>query len=158
MTVQILQAQFPGDLPLAQELFQAYADSLGVDLGFQKFDEELAGLPGAYAPPQGRLLLARMAGEAVGCVALKPLQKHVCEMKRLFIYPAYRKEGAGRLLAEAIIGEARAIGYRSMLLDSLPSMQAAQGLYGKLGFREIPAYYETPVQGTTFMKLQLTAP
>ena len=158
MTVQILQAKIPGDLPLVRELFQAYASPLGVDMGVQKFDEELAGLPGSYAPPHGRLLLARMAREAVGCVALKPLEKHVFEMKRLFIYPAHRKGGAGRLLAEAIIGEARAIGYRSMLLDSLPSMRAAQGLYGKLGFREIPAYYETPVQGTTFMKLRLTAP
>ena len=144
------------DLVVARRLFEEYAAWLGVSLCFQGFAAELAGLPGRYAPPRGRLLLGWSDnGEAVGCAALRPLGDSVCEMKRLFVRPAHRGQGLGRLLVEEIVAEARATGYAIMRLDTLPSMNAAMRLYESFGFVRIPAYYATPLQETIFMELRL---
>ena len=151
--VSISPARTPQDLADIRTLFQAYADSLPVDLAYQGFAQELAGLPGKYAPPQGELLLARDALEsAIGCVALRPLEPPlVCEMKRLFVVPQGQGTGCGRALAEAAISTARHLGYREIRLDTLPTMADAQGLYARLGFTPVPPYYETPVAGTVFL-------
>ena len=141
------------DMAAVAGLFQAYAASLDVDLDYQNFPEELAGLPGAYAPPSGALLLAcRSSGAPLGCVALRPLGlDRRCEMKRLFVAPAGRGLGLGRQLVEAIVTEAAGIGYREICLDTLPGMTTAIALYWKSGFHPIPPYYHTPIDGTVFM-------
>jgi ribosomal protein S18 acetylase RimI-like enzyme len=137
-------------------LFRAYADSLPIDLGYQGFDGELASLPGKYAPPAGALLIARdAAGAALGCVAMRPLETEICEMKRLYVAPAGRGQGLGKALALTLIEAARTSGYREMRLDTLPSMADAQTLYRHLGFTEIAPYYDTPIAGTVFMALKL---
>lgn len=136
-------------------LFEEYAASLGIDLCFQGFEKELAGLPGLYAPPQGRLLLALQDGQTAGCIALRPLGPGVCEMKRLYVRPAFRSHGIGSVLVDRIIQEARQAGYQHMRLDTLPSMARALALYRRLGFREIAPYYENPVEGAVFLELQL---
>lgn len=153
----ITPASLPTDLPAITSLFRAYAASLPIDLGYQGFDGELAALPGKYAPPTGALLIARDAsGEALGCVAMRPLDDlGVCEMKRLYVAPAGRGQGLGRALAYAIIEAARAAGLREMRLDTLATMHEAQALYRALGFAEIAAYYDTPIENTVFMALKL---
>lgn len=145
------------ELAAVARLFQAYGASLEIDLGYQDFAAELAGLPGKYARPAGALLLARDdADEAIGCVGLRPLSDPgVCEMKRLYVSPAGRGLGLGRALMDAVTDEARRAGYREMRLDTLPTMAAAQSLYRQAGFEEIPPYYDTPVEGTVFMRLAL---
>ena len=144
------------DLAAARRLFRAYADWLAVDLRFQDFERELATLPGAYAPPRGRLLLAKIGGEAAGCVALRPLEPGICEMKRLWVEPGFAGAGLGRALAEAIIDAARDAGYERMRLDTIPErMPAAQHLYRSLGFVEIPPYYANPLDGVAMLELEL---
>ena len=147
----------PADLAAASELFQAYAGSLPVDLHYQDFAAELAALPGKYAPPDGELLIARGAdGEPLGCVGLRPLSPEgCCEMKRLFLLPAARGLGLGRAMSEAVIAEARRRGYRELRLDTLPTMSAAIGLYGDMGFEVIAPYYAPTPTGTIFMALRL---
>lgn len=145
------------DLRATATLFERYAASLPIDLGYQNFAAELAGLPGPYAPPDGELLLARgKDGAPLGCVALRPMSPDgCCEMKRLFLLPAARGLGVGRALASAIIEDARRLGYREIRLDTLPSMQVAIGLYLQLGFETTAAYYSPAPAGTVFMRMEL---
>jgi putative acetyltransferase len=151
----ISQATTPEEIAQARLLFEEYAAWLGVDLGYQGFRAELAGLPGLYAPPRGRLLLA-VAGETTqGCVALRPMSDSICEMKRLFVRPAFRGQGIGRALAERVVEEAQSIGYQKMRLDTLPFIKEALSLYESMGFVRCPAYYETPLVDTIFMELPL---
>lgn len=138
------------DLAHVRALFLEYADSLGFSLCFQGFEDELAGLPGKYAPPEGALLLARVDGAVVGVVGLRSLGDGVCEMKRLYVRPAFRRSGAGRLLAERIVEIGRTAGYRAMRLDTLATMQAARALYARLGFHEIAPYYDNPLPGALY--------
>lgn len=157
--LRITQAATQSDIQQARELFEEYAAGLGISLCFQNFDQELANLPGDYAPPRGRLLLAREYDRVVGCIALRPLGPTTCEMKRLFVRPEYRDKGLGKILVEAIIEEARQVGYTHMRLDTLPGrMDRAIALYRATGFVEIPSYYENPVDSATFMELDLLTP
>jgi len=154
--LSIVQADSPALIAQARELFLEYAQSLGFSLCFQNFDQELAGLPGEYAPPEGRLLLADVAGELAGCVALHRLDGQICEMKRLYLRPQFRGKSLGRVLAEKIIHEARGIGYKRMRLDTVePVMKNAVAMYRRLGFREIAPYRPNPVAGTLYMELEL---
>jgi putative acetyltransferase len=148
----------PEWLEVARDLIAEYGASVGVDLSFQAFGDELAGLPGAYAPPRGRLLVALVDGDPAGCVALRPLEDGGCEMKRLYVRPPFRGLRLGRALAERIVDSARQLGYRRMRLDTLPSMDTAQGLYRSLGFRETAPYTVNPVPDATFMALDLPRP
>jgi putative acetyltransferase len=152
---RIVEAVDGNMLRQARALFEEYSASIGVDLCFQGFTEELATLPGDYAPPAGRLLLAVIDDEAAGCVALRPLEPGVCEMKRLFVRPAYRGSGLGRRLVDRIIEEGRGVGYERMRLDTLPTMRVAQSLYAELGFRSIPPYRPNPICGAEYLELDL---
>lgn len=154
-TPRIVEARAAAEIAAVRMLFRDYADGLGVSLDFQGFEAELAGLPGDYRPPQGALLLATEGGRAVGCVALRSLDGAVCEIKRLYVAPAARGSGLGRLLAEEILLRAAALGYRAARLDTLASMAAAKALYLSLGFQEIPAYYDNPLAGTTYLERKL---
>ncbi len=142
-----------------REIFQEYAEGLGIDLRFQQFDAELAGLPGDYAEPRGALLLATVDGELAGCCALRPLDTadypNTSEMKRLYVRKAFRGFGLGRLLTEAILDAARQAGYASVLLDTLNEMDTARNLYADLGFEEIPPYYHNPISGAHYLKVNL---
>lgn len=155
----IAPARTAADLAAVAELFAGYAASLPVDLGYQDFDGELAGLPGKYAPPAGELFLARdAAGAPLGCVGLRPLADDgACEMKRLFLLPVARGLGLGRALTQAVVAHARTRGYRELRLDTLASMTAAQALYGDMGFERIDPYYAPTPEGTVFMRLGLEA-
>jgi GNAT superfamily N-acetyltransferase len=151
-----VQVESPVQVAQARELFQEYEKSLGVNLCFQNFEQELAGLPGHYAPPDGRLLLAEYEAQLAGCVALHKWETGICEMKRLYLRPAFRGKGLGRALAETIIAEAREIGYQHMRLDTIePIMKDAVEMYRKLGFREIAPYRPNPIAGAMYMELQL---
>ena len=142
-----------------REIFQEYADGLGIDLCFQQFDAELASLPGEYQEPRGGLLMARVGGELAGCCALRPLDNadypNAAEMKRLYVRKAFRGFGLGRQLSEAILDTARRAGYACVLLDTLSEMDAARSLYDDLGFVEIAPYYHNPISGAHYLKVDL---
>ena len=154
----IREAHYQPYLDEVRMLFEEYEAELDFDLCFQHFQEELDGLPGAYAPPEGCLLLAEQEGRAAGCVALRKLEEGVCEMKRLYVRPAFRGHTIGRLLTEAIIGQARGLGYDALRLDTVPSMGRARILYARLGFREIAPYCLNPIKGTIYMERNLNIP
>ena len=151
-------AQFPRDLEIVRTLFREYATSLGFDLCFQGFDDELATLPGKYAVPTGGLFLARRLDAAAGCVAFRPLKDGDCEMKRLYVRRAFRRFGIGRMLAETLIDRGRSAGYSAILLDTLDDMEAARELYASLGFEEVPPYYYNPIAGAHYLRVALEGP
>jgi len=153
--IQIINAQEQVQYQEVRELFMQYADSLEFDLEFQGFSQELASLPGHYAPPDGCILLAEESGRFVGCVALRPLEDKICEMKRLYVKPDYRGRGLGRMLACSIIDRAREIGYAKMRLDTIATMQEARTLYYSLEFQNIKAYRYSPLDKPSFMELEL---
>lgn len=161
-SIELLEADGAAALDAARGIFREYADGLGLDLAFQDFEAELAGLPGDYAPPGGALLLALVDGQLAGCGALRPLPDvdypNACEMKRLFVRRAFRRFGLGRVLAQALIDRATQAGYSTLLLDTLDDMEAARGLYASLGFEEIPPYYFNPVPGAHYLKVDLDTP
>jgi GNAT superfamily N-acetyltransferase len=146
-------------LDATRGIFREYVGSLNIDLRFQYIEEELAGLPGEYAPPHGHLLLAFVDGQLAGCGALRALADvdyaNACEMKRLYVRPAFRRFGLGRLLAQALFDEARSVGYSTMLLDTLDGMEAARGLYASFGFEEIPPFYFSPIADSHYLKAEL---
>lgn len=158
-TLEFLTPATPEQLAATRLIFQEYADQLGVDLCFQNFEAELAGLPGDYAPPQGCLLLALLDGEIAGCCAMRPLETvdypNACEMKRLYVRQGFRGLGLGRQLAEAVLDAARIAGYHSVLLDTLNDMEAARALYEDLGFKDIPPFYHNPIAGAHYLKADL---
>lgn len=152
---KIIQVTTTDETEQARTLFAEYAASLGIDLSFQNFAEELQNLPGEYAAPHGALLLAFHDEQLAGCVALRPLEPGICEMKRLYVKPEFRRYGIGSALTTAVIERARELKYTRMRLDTLPSMQRAQQLYRALGFVEIPPYRFNPIAGTVFLELRL---
>ena len=158
--IELRRPTTDAELASTAAIFREYAASLDVDLCFQNFDAELASLPGDYAAPAGQLLLAYVDGQLAGCGALRPLAEvdyaNACEMKRLFVRPGFRRFGLGRLLAQALLDEARGAGYSAMLLDTLDDMEAARELYATLGFEEIPPYYFNPIPGAHYLKADLT--
>jgi putative acetyltransferase len=150
------QAESEAQIAQARELFLEYAQSLGFSLCFQNFDRELASLPGDYAPPTGRLLLAEYEAQFAGCVALHKIEDGICEMKRLYLRSQFRGKGLGRVLAERIITEARQIGYQRMRLDTVePVMKDAVAMYRRFGFKEIAPYCKNPIAGALYMELLL---
>lgn len=157
--VTLLSPTLPHEMEAVRKIFQEYADSLDVDLSFQAFADELATLPGDYAPPRGHLLLAEVEGSIAGCCALRPLDTadypNACEMKRLYVRKAFRGFGLGRQLAEAALDAAREGGYASVLLDTLDEMESARALYNELGFAEIPPYYHNPIAGAHYLKADI---
>lgn len=153
--IQIMPAHGAEAIPVARELFVEYAEQLGVDLCFQNFAEELATLPGAYAPPRGGVWLARVDGHDAGCVALRPLDAQAAELKRMYVRRAWRGRGLGRRLGETAIGFARAAGYRAVCLDTLAGMTEALALYRSFGFRPTRAYCHNPLPDTVWMELEL---
>ena len=153
--LKILPVETDEDIEIVRTLLVEYVDSLGFDLVFQNFEEELRNLPGEYAAPEGCLLLAKYQDQPAGCVALRKLSDGICEGKRLYVRPQFRGLKIGRRLVEAIIAEARRIGYSSIRGDTVPSMQIAQALYASLGFKEIEPYCRNPVEGAKFIELKL---
>jgi ribosomal protein S18 acetylase RimI-like enzyme len=153
--ITVVSADSPALVDAARRLFEEYAAGLGIDLSYQDFSSELAGLPGAYAPPDGCLLVGFDGTRPAGCVALRDLGDQICEMKRLYVQPRARRLGLGRGLVEAAVAFARGSRYRALRLDTIPSMTAAQSLYRSLGFREIPAYCFSPVPGPVYLELTL---
>jgi len=155
--LRMVPATTPEHLAAARTLIREYGAGLGIDLSFQHLEEELAGLPGAYAPPRGALLLALVQEQPEACVALRPLAEDIAEMKRLYVRPTRRGLGLGELLAQAIVAEAKRLGYRRMRLDTLATMAGAQAIYRRLGFKRIPAYYANPLPDVVYLELDLTA-
>ena len=155
MTKTVTSVKNKEQLEEIRRLFREYSDSLDIDLGFQYFEEEIAGLPNGYAPPDGCLLLAIIKQQTAGCIALRKLDDEICEMKRLYVSPPFRQLGIGKLLAEAVIANARKIGYQRLRLDTLASMTRAQMLYKALGFYEIAPYYLNPNAKTVYMEINL---
>lgn len=157
--ISIVPVETEEDLAPIRRLFRAYVDWLGIDLSYQGFEQELANLPGKYAPPSGALFVARDGeGPVLGCVGLRAFgQDGACEMKRLYVLPEGRGRGVGRALVDAVVGAAAAAGYREMLLDTLPTMTGAIKLYKSAGFEEVDAYYDTPISETVFFRKKLGA-
>lgn len=155
--IAIAQATTANDIAHIRSLFVEYGEWLSVDLDFQGFDSEMERLPGYFAPPEGSLLLARVNDAPAGAVAMRPLAPEICEMKRMFVREPWRRLKLGRMLADRVISDARAIGYRAMRLDTLDRLFAANGLYRSLGFREIPPYYDNPLPGVRYYELDLEA-
>lgn len=153
--LKIVHAETEAHLKAVRDLFLEYADSLGFDLAFQNFDDELAGLPGEYAPPEGRLILAETQAGFAGCVALRRISDDICEMKRLYVRPESRGLGIGRVLGDTIVEEARQAGYGRMRLDTVAWMTQAKALYRSLGFAPIGPYRYNPIEGAEFMELVL---
>lgn len=154
--MRIVQAVSESQIQDARELFEEYAAGLGFSLCFQNFDQELASLPGDYAAPHGRLLLADLEDEIAGCVAIRKLDASTCEMKRLFVRSEFRGKRLGKILVQAIIGEAKTIGYLKLRLDTIPGkMDDAISLYRSIGFKEVGPYYNNPTPGTLYMELDL---
>ncbi len=153
--LKILAAITNEDMRHIRALFEEYAASLDFDLNFQHFDQELAHLPGEYSEPHGCLLLARSDDLVAGCIALRAMDDGICEMKRLYVRPQFRKLGLGKMLVQAIIEKARQKGYRAMRLDTVPAMERAQALYRSFGFQEIAPYRYNPIEGAVFMELVL---
>jgi ribosomal protein S18 acetylase RimI-like enzyme len=153
----IIHARTTVEFASGRRLIEQYAAALGIDLGFQHFQEELSHLDLLYGPPSGCLLLAQGAEAYLGCVAVRRFDREVCEMKRLYVKPEDRGSGLGRRLAEAAVDKARRLGYQRMVLDTLPSMAAAQRLYESLGFQPIEAYYANPIEGVRYLALELPA-
>jgi len=158
-TITLQTPALPAEMDAVRDIFSEYADSLGIDLDFQNFDEELATLPGDYAPPRGQILVAMVGGSVAGCCALRPLDTadypNASEMKRLYVRKAFRGFGLGRQLAEAMLDVARQAGYACVLLDTLDGMESARALYADLGFEEIPPYYHNPVEGSHYLKVEI---
>lgn len=157
--LEVVQVQPPGRVDIARALISEYVQSLGVALDFQQIERELAGLPGDYAAPSGLLVLAWVDGEPAGCGALRAMpdvdHPDACEMKRLYVKPAHRGTGLGRQLVRRLMDHARAVGYSTLLLDTLDDMEAARGLYLSLGFEEVPPYYYNPLPGAHYLKADL---
>ncbi len=153
--IRLEEATTPADLDLVRTLWREYQGAIGVDLCFQGFERELETLPGAYARPGGRILLAREGNAPAGCGALRPLGPGIAELKRMWVRPAFRGRKLGRLVAEALLEAARSEGYRAVRLDTLGTMREARALYRSLGFREIPAYYGNPLPDVVYMELSL---
>lgn len=153
--IEILSATTPSHIHTIRDLFREYEQVLQVDLCFQHFEAELSGLPGKYDPPGGCLLLAIANGHPAGCVAMRPLAKSICEMKRLYVRPAYAGQGMGKKLALTVIKQAGAAGYTRMRLDTLKKLRPALGLYASLGFRKCPPYYENPLPGVVYLERDL---
>ena len=155
IAIRIVPAQTAEHYECIRALFKQYADSLDFDLDFQQFGHELDTLPGDYAPPDGCLILAEDSGRWAGCVALRRLEDDICEMKRLYVLPDRRDQGIGRILAQAVINEARSKGYAKMRLDTVESMHAARALYASLGFYAIRPYRYNPIDGASYLELKL---
>jgi putative acetyltransferase len=153
--LELIDSAQHSQLPALRELLLEYQRHSGVDLCFQAFDQEMAQLPGSYTPPDGRLYVALVGDAVAGCVALRRHDAFSAEMKRLFLRPAFHGQGLGKLLAQRIVQDARQIGYQRILLDTLPSMQAAQAMYARMGFVEAEAYVHNPVAGVRFLALAL---
>lgn len=153
--LKLAEAKSKQEIELVRSLFREYADSLGIDLCFQDFEQELAGLPGDYAPPAGRLYLAYQDQQPAACVGLRKIGEGICEMKRLYVRPLYRGQGIGRQLVLTLVKDARALGYSRMRLDMLPSMKRALELYKTIGFKPIDPYRSNPVPGAMFLELNL---
>ena len=153
--IQIVRAVDTRSVAIVRELFREYAESLEFSLDFQDFEREVRRLPGEYGPPRGALFLAWVEGDSAGCVGVRPIDAHTCEMKRLYVRPEFRVRGVGRVLAERALEEGRDLGYESMRLDTVPSMTAAIALYRSMGFTDIPAYRHNPVPGALFLERKL---
>jgi ribosomal protein S18 acetylase RimI-like enzyme len=158
MSIRIAEAHWPDDRATVAALFGEYVASLAEDISFQNVDDELATLPGKYARPAGTVLIAWDGADAAGAIAYRMVEPGVCEMKRLYVRPAFRGSGLGRELAQELIDDARTCGYRTMLLDTLASMSSARALYRDLGFVPVAAYYDNPLPGVAYMALELTDP
>lgn len=158
-SVKLLSPTLPQEMDIVRALFAEYAQSLSVDLALQGFNEELASLPGDYAPPRGCLYLAEVDGDIAGCCALRPLDTsdypNAAELKRLYVRKAFRGFGLGRILAEGTLAQAHRLGYSTVLLDTLDEMEAARALYADLGFKEIPPYYHNPFAGAHYLKVDI---